>query len=1046
MHQTILSLLKKPAMLISLCVGMPTYGYAGTNAGPVLIEEASDSSYVVELTEAGQLLTNIGIANVERVRDLSVTGDINGTDILTIRKLVNLRALDLKNARIVSGGLTYYESYQTEDDVVGRYSFHNLPNLKEMTLPEHSIKIAANAFSGCRNLKIKAIPEAITYIGENAFNGCSSIESVTLGESLSYLGKNAFKDCTSLHSIVWKSDIANVGESVFEGCLSIKELEIGSGVTSIPQYMFQKASGPEKLVIPPSVKTIGRYAFAWCKGVKHVELPDGVDGKQNGILSAWFRGCESLMDITIPSLIRSIEASSFESCRALESVIIPDCVEELDDYVFHYCSNLRNVVLGRNLMAMGQNAFKYCNKLVNIWSLNPTPPKIDSSTFMSDHYSSVNLYVAESDVAAYWLNPNWEQFKNIKAGEPDYSPIKSVEFINPLAEIEINKYETFEVRLSPQNTFYDAVEWSVSDPDVMSVYSTESLGSGLHRCMVHAGDSLATAALRAHAKDGSGVVAVCHVSIVQPKIQKIELESHETITCMGISSRMEVYITPSDLSKSRLIVESSDTTVVKVSDMSYELSRPSFWIISKEPGIAEVRVFTTDGSNLSDTCHVTVMPPLPTRISITPQEVSVGKGESVGLDVVIYPEEYRKYEYPVEWHSDNEKIASIDKDGILTGIGWGKTSVRASVRDMYGKYEYAYLDVRVEDENHMLARSIEVRDEDGNIVNGGLGLWEGGSAKLSATVLPKNASQELVWGVEGDGFKLDDEGRIYDVTGGGALWIKTTDGSDVMAVIEIQMKPWTFEITPQTITLAPNTATKIATKITSILVPESITWQCEHDSIATIYSDGKAVAHAYGITAFTGVARFANGKELKASGTIRVEDEKQPLAQSIIIHWPVNDTNAGYIEEGESKRFTTEVLPKGALQKTRLYISESWAYGSDDYHRLEAAKLASDGTVTGLNEGYAVLVAETTDGTNIRNGIDIKIIKSAGLEPTATERPKVVVSNGAINIYGVDDREMVRIHSLDGTMLYFGRQRLITGLRHGVYLVTVGGECHKVII
>ena len=75
----------------------------------------------VTLSTEGTLLEKIGTSNIESIQSLKVSGNVNGTDILAIRKMTNLHILDLRDANIVDGGLSYYKDYVTSKDAIGDY-------------------------------------------------------------------------------------------------------------------------------------------------------------------------------------------------------------------------------------------------------------------------------------------------------------------------------------------------------------------------------------------------------------------------------------------------------------------------------------------------------------------------------------------------------------------------------------------------------------------------------------------------------------------------------------------------------------------------------------------------------------------------------------------------------------------------------------------------------------------------------------------------------------------------------------------------------------
>ena len=72
---------------------------------------SDQSILMVHVSEPGTLIDLLGIDNVKTLSSLKVSGNLNGTDILTIRKMENLRCLDMEDANIINGGLSYYESY-----------------------------------------------------------------------------------------------------------------------------------------------------------------------------------------------------------------------------------------------------------------------------------------------------------------------------------------------------------------------------------------------------------------------------------------------------------------------------------------------------------------------------------------------------------------------------------------------------------------------------------------------------------------------------------------------------------------------------------------------------------------------------------------------------------------------------------------------------------------------------------------------------------------------------------------------------------------------
>ena len=125
---------------------------------------------------------------------LKVTGVINGTDAKYLRQLVTnggVTSLDLSGVKIVGGGEAYYESFKTENDVLGDFMFKECTKLTNIVLPSSITAIGGQAFSGS-GLREVDIPNSVTRLGGDAFAYCSSLAKVVVGSRVSNLGQGVF--------------------------------------------------------------------------------------------------------------------------------------------------------------------------------------------------------------------------------------------------------------------------------------------------------------------------------------------------------------------------------------------------------------------------------------------------------------------------------------------------------------------------------------------------------------------------------------------------------------------------------------------------------------------------------------------------------------------------------------------------------------------------------------------------------------------------------------------------------------------------------------
>ena len=247
------------------------------------IEEAEEiEPKIVEVAEAGTLSTFISVDEKNVIKDLTVIGDLNGTDIRFIREMAgrtyddkecagSLEILDLSQANIVEGGEPYfymYSEFRTKNDEFSVYFFKGC-KLKTIEFPQ-SLKVVGNAvFSECYNLSGKIIiPEGVTTIGVSSFEA-TAIESVELPSSLvtvtdgsmviDAIGAHAFENCRSLRDINIPESVTTIQTSVFSGCTSLTTITLPKGVTWVRGSAFQDCIGLKEIRVHASVPLKADY-------------------------------------------------------------------------------------------------------------------------------------------------------------------------------------------------------------------------------------------------------------------------------------------------------------------------------------------------------------------------------------------------------------------------------------------------------------------------------------------------------------------------------------------------------------------------------------------------------------------------------------------------------------------------------------------------------------------------------------------------------------------------------------------------------------------
>jgi hypothetical protein len=338
----------------------------------------------INVVNSGTLVTEVGRDNIEQLLSLKVSGELNGTDILAIWKMKNLRLLDMSDATIVNGGSTYYENYTTSEKTIGDYFFREKENLINVILPKNTETIKTGAFMGCKRLKTILIPSSVLvdWYSYNVFEGCDSLESavilcptvytwfkkskslkkVILGNTVKTINGEAFYLCENLESIDIPNSVQEIKYCVFSYCKKLTSVYLPNSLSYIAGALFENCTLLKHVNIPYNAELIGSRAFKKCVNLKTIDLPNSV----TEIGEEAFCECTSLNKMVLPSNVKEIWERAFASCTQIESISMPSDVTIIADGLFTACEKLKHIDLHEGIVSIGKAAFSSCYSLESI--------------------------------------------------------------------------------------------------------------------------------------------------------------------------------------------------------------------------------------------------------------------------------------------------------------------------------------------------------------------------------------------------------------------------------------------------------------------------------------------------------------------------------------------------------------------------------------------------------------------------------------------------------------------------------------------------------
>lgn len=424
---------------------------------------------VINVKQAGTLSTRIGYSKIDRITNLKLTGELNGTDFVFIREMLgapsdrfkpigeggNLKHLDLEEAKIVSGGDFYFDCKPgycfTKDNAISKSLFYRCTGIESLILPSSVTTIDENAFAECYNMTNLVIPSGVTSFGVGAFQECHSLSKVDIPSSVTSIGYDAFKNCSSMSNIIIPTSVTRIENGTLSGCSSLTDFVIPSSVTYIGDYAFSGCNSLTDFVIPSSVTHMGNCAFQNCRALTSLVITSSTDMGFSA-----FKGCDQLADISyyildslgdylkkdhpsfcggyydnsigkikyyinnkeitnleIPDGVTSIGEYSFYKCRALTNLTIPASVVSIGTSAFLGCESLTSLSLPSSVISLGWYAFKGCTGLTSIYAYMTDPQNLSFSVFEEVDKQKCILYVPKEVCQNYWLADGWGDFENI---------------------------------------------------------------------------------------------------------------------------------------------------------------------------------------------------------------------------------------------------------------------------------------------------------------------------------------------------------------------------------------------------------------------------------------------------------------------------------------------------------------------------------------------------------------------------------------------------------------------------------------------------------
>ena len=557
-----------------------------------------------------------------------------------------------------------YEGYKYNVTKVGSYAFNCQNELQSIYIPRTVKQVEPNAAIKAEKLnRVNVADESqLENIGEQAFKLCIGLKRFVFdGTSLKLntIGNAAFNGCTALEKVLWngKSELKTIKDYAFFKCTSLNNFDMPNSTLSIGNSAFRYNEGLTDIHLSTSLNYIDEYAFGEC-GFSHITLPESLPNIQAGA----FINNEHLQDITLPERLQGLGSAAFENNSALESVtfhtaletmtignnafnlcpvlskvfitnmksfaqtnfnnakanpantsqhiynadgeeiinvVLPKGTKYINNNAFNGCAYIQSIKMPATMDHINDDIFVGCSALKDVYCYAEEVPEfigVNDPSAMNDVFANATLHVVYGHEQAYKADAWWKRFSNVEGCDaPSDDEVTSV--VLNQTELTMKPDDTIQLTATvyPTNATNKKLVWTSSNDEVAMVTD-----EGFVLAMAEGeADITATSA------ENSSIKAVCHIKVENEKepvvtIVGIKFEESPVTISMGETKKLNVIFNPIDATNKQLEWKSTKTSVVDVDQEGN--------IIGVSEGKAIITAKTTDGSNLTINCVVTVVP------------------------------------------------------------------------------------------------------------------------------------------------------------------------------------------------------------------------------------------------------------------------------------------------------------------------------------------------------------------------------------------------------------------------------------------------------
>ncbi len=559
-------------------------------------------------------------------------------------------------------------------------------------------------------------------------------------------------------------------------------------------------------------------------------------------------------------------------------------------------------------------------------------------------------------------------------------PVEQVKLDQASLTLEVGQEVTLGATVLPEDATDPTLTWKSSNAQVASVSEgvVKAVAKGSAVITVSAG----------------GKQASCQVTVHDQVIpvESITLNKTEATVAKGRSVTLSATLKPTNATDKTVSWSSSDEQIATVDAKGK--------VVGVKGGTA---VVTARAGQAEASCTVEVTAEVES-VTLSQKSIAVPEGGTFQLSATVNPDDAT--DKTLTWSSSNKTIATVDENGLVTGIQGGNTVITVKAGK---KQATCSVTVTVPVESVTLDKTTASVDE-------------GATLRLSATVRPSYASDKTVTWTSSDESvaTVDESGQVFGVYRGTAVITARAGDCTATCQLTVTVPVTSVELDKDVLDMDKGSTAQLTVTVgPDDATDKSVTWTSSDDKVVSVDYKGQLKALRGGQATITAKAGKHSASCL-VSVTAPVEGITLSQASAPLV-------------KGKTLTLVATVLPEDATDKRVTWSSSEPGIASVD----------ASGKVTGLSVGKAVI---TADASGFAAACEVSVyvpVSSLTLDVTSytLDRDKSFVLTATVNPADATDKTVTWTSS-DTKVATVDNTGKVTGVASGTAAITAqAGDC-----